>query len=454
MAGNETLEEAVRGSKTGQMTLSAYGSNPIQKHDGENEHGYQVGRNYSDFSTERSTLVSVYDEETADYIISKASEIDKLEENTIYNLRRRGELPKEANALVASLGHYDIDANNLTVDEAIKVSDYAHNKTDDIIRKKTDRIYDAQVRHINSINSRHDGREPAFFNEQEYIDKLALQEKFVAWDRGEYSTEKGFDVDAAYQRLLGSGVEDPSGALKRHLEEEDFEDLYDEGLVDYDMCFTYGPFTEKDIADAKIYQERTWTDITNSRYMQYAKGKAAKDQNGSHDETKVGKSLSDLLNETIRPGSMNVETDLIHDFVANEILQSRRLKARELAMTASAIALQTLDIKDADDNVAKQTLKDMRRSVKYMGYYLGMIFDRKKTEMKERFGSTMPLSAEFFEEIANESKNLSEARAEYLEEHYRPILTKLDEHLHNLLYDKKAMSELFVASQEPMDEYD
>ena len=194
--------------------------------------------------------------------------------------------------------------------------------------------------------------------------------------------------------------------------------------MDDSSIFIYGPFTEDDLNEARVYEEKSWTDITNSRYY---------DRKGGL----VKGGLSDLLEQTIQPRVNNLETDLLYDHIASEVLQTRRLPAKELMEASTAISMDVLKVKDGEDEKSEEDLKKMRGSIKYIGYYLGKIFGRSSEEMKERFGSTRPLKTEFYEEMIKEISAMGKSREDYFEKNYKPYLTKIDWHLHNLL---KAMA--------------
>ncbi len=401
----------------------------------------------------KETTIKYYGDKEWAALREDAVRIVNLDHDMVSGLRERGELSEEDDKKYTSLLKIGVDAKNLTVDEMSDVLDYAFDKTEEIRTRKTERLYDALNRHINGVRSRHDGMEPAFYNPVEAERKDAIRDKYLAWERGEFNLERGFDVEEAYNRLIEEGYE-PSEMLRRHLEEEDFEDLYDEGLVDDDLRFVYGPFTEENIKDMDVFESRTWTDITNSRYFDNSGRKSDSLSNAVsgvaiNNKKVTGKSLSNLLDETIRANSASPEVDLVYDYIASEVLQTHRLKAKELLIASSAVALDTLNIEGAESGRQEEILKSMRGSVSYISYYLGKIFGRSSSEMKERFGSTRPISKEFLTEMVGEIKELSPSRVEYVERYFKPLLTKLDEHFRNLLNNKVIVYE----KSSIMDEY-
>lgn len=422
---------------TGRNVLSTYGEYTPTSF----SEKLQASSNVLDYQIGINAVAQTFGEEAAKHIESELAAIDAINQNTISSLSERGELSEDARKLVATLDYYGVDAGNFTLDEARSILDYAENKTDEIRDAKTHRIYDALTYHINSVRSRHDGMEPAYYNEREALRKAAIQKKYAAWDKGEYPTERGFDVDDAYKTLLDDGYSDPSGILRQRLEEDDYEELSEDGLVDERCRFVYGPFTASDLEDAMIYKRKTWTDATNWRYL----GK-------SNDST--GRSLAAILNTAISGGETDIEADLIHDYVANEILQSRRLKTRELAMISVATALDVLEIKDAEGEKAEKSLEAMRQSVSFISYYLGKIFGYTKEELKDRFGSSRPLSKDFLDEIATEVQNLSDSREAYLEKSFKPYLTKLDEHLRNIMNVRATMDGQSSIMDQTSEEFD
>lgn len=402
--------------------------------------GQAGSKNLTEFAPGMNALELRYGAEYTKHLREELAKIDSTEENSIGSLAHRGELPADVEKISMELDKYGVDASNLTVPEAKDVYDYATNATEEIVKAKTDRIYDALSRHINGVRNRHDGQEPAFYNERETEWKDEVRDRYLDWERGDLDTERGFNVDEAYDRLVEEGYE-PSMALRRHLEEEDIEDLYDEGLIDESSMYAYGPFTKGDLDEISIFEDRTWTDITNDRYL-----------SGASED--LGKSLSTLLKKTIISRNNSIEEDLLYDHIANEVLQKRRLNAKDLTMVAPVIALESLSVKAAEGAEQKIEHEKMQRSTRYVAYYLAKIFDRSSEEMKHRFDSTRPLSKEFFEEMIAEAKSLTESRAEYIDKSQRPYLTKLDEHLHRLLNGLGAVStqsEIFASESEEYD---
>ena len=140
-------------------------------------------------------------------------------------------------------------------------------------------------------------------------------------------------------------------------------------------------------------------------------------------------------------GETSPEAGLVYDFVASEVLQDHRLKAKELLMASSAVALDSLKIEGVEGKRQEKEFESLRNSISFVSYYLGKIFGRSTTEMKERFGSSRPISGVFLSEMIDEIKGLSPARVEYIEESFKPILTKLDEHFRNILNNKVTINE-------------
>ena len=395
------------------------------------------------FETGIKAVAKHFGVEAAEHVRSDLARIDDIERRTIGALEGTDAMTDRVRSLVHTLDNRGINANNLTIAEAQAVEDYATNATEEIVHQKVNSIHGAIVHHIEGVHSRRDGAEPAFYNPKEIAKKERIGEKFVAWDRGEYDTEHGFDVEEVYARLVKEGCE-PSDALKRHLEEEDPETLHDEGLIDESDLYVYGPFTAKDLDDIEVYTSTTWTSVTDPRHFGGRKrvkktvtgpdGKLKHFTDGEVDLS--GASLSSLIGRTIDRSHHNgLEDDLIHDFIAREIIQSRRLEAKDLLTTSTALALDFLessDIKEAYSGDEKKEYNDTRRTVSWLAYYTGIILGYSTQELKDRFGSTRPIAKEFFDKAAEAIKNLSEKRSAYLDESFKPLLTKMDEHLHDL----------------------
>ena len=232
------------------------------------------------------------------------------------------------------------------------------------------------------------------------------------------------------------------------LENDDIEDLLDSGLIEEDDLYLYGPFTSNDINDIKLFNSSTWTDVTGRRYkltrkkkkveLKNADGEVIKDADGKAKTTTIevdraGATLASIIGDTVSPIISNIECDLTYDYIANEILQNRRLKSRDLLMASSAIALEVLDMDPPEDKEKRESYNSAKKTCSWIGYYAAEALGYRKSELKERYGNTRPTDRNFFEEIASTSEQLTEERAAYLDKYFKKTFTKMDEHIHEVL---------------------
>ncbi|MBR3236253.1 hypothetical protein IKF92_01040 [Candidatus Saccharibacteria bacterium] len=400
-----------------------------------------------------------FGQESAERVNNDLRRIDDIEEKTIKALENTDAMTDHAKGLVHDLRAIGIEAGNLTIAEAQSVDDFANNATPEVMDKKADIISEAISGSITSTHSRRHPFNPALVGEDYLKEINMLQDKCEAWDDRKVNTERGFDVENVYARLVEEGEIEPSDYAKQELEDSVIEDLIERYDLDERDFYVYGPFTGRDLNRAKDFLEQNYTQIVNRRFNggmkrvnthhkqgyktdeEYAEV-VAKDRATRPEIEHSGASLASLLNETIRNNSQDIEGDLVRNYVASEILQTRRLDMKNLVITSSAVSLEVLNQeKPSPDD--KRTLEEYhlaRQSVKMLAYYSGRALDYDQKEMKKRFGSTRPLSKEFFEEVASATEQLSDARSEYLDDEKKQYLVKMDEHLHEALIHLGALS--------------
>lgn len=420
-----------------------------------NKNNYSVteaaisGEEIAAFSVGMNAIEKRFGEESAAHISNELLKIDSIRNETLDALEQRDELKPELRSMARGLSTRGINAYNLTPDEVGRVYNYATNATPEIERAKIDRIFDAFHRHINSPSGRRDGLEPAFYNLEEAERKTELLDRYRDWDRGQLDLSRGFDVEATYERLIKSGeYEEGNWLLRDVLENDDIEDLLDRGLIEEDDLFIYGPFTSNDIKDIELFNSNTWTDVTGWRSnltrkkkkveLKNADGEVIKDADGKAKTTtievdRVGATLASIIGDTVSPNISDIECDLTYDYIANEILQNRRLKSKDLLMASSAIALEVLDMDPPEDKEKRESYNSAKKTCSWIGYYAAEALGYRKSELKERYGNTRPTDQKFFEEIASTSEQLTEERAEYLDKYFKQTFTKMDEHLHEIL---------------------
>lgn len=378
----------------------------------------------------------------AEAIRNQLVEIDRIDANTVGIIRETGNLPKEIDSKTRSLSLFGVNSDNLTIDEVESVYDYANNASEEIVLKKTERIYDSI---ITPIETRHLSRrieDSSLQDREDYSRVFEIQDRFIAWQQGKLDVSKGFDVDAAYEKLLEEGYE-PSNSLKAHLEEEDVEDLIEEGLVAEESVFRYGPFTNEDIELAEKALESSWQGVVNWRFngipkktgVRRTETMATIGQRQSRYIERQGANLNNLIKNTVNNSTSNLEQDLVREYVAGEILQSRRLKSREMMIASASLCLDVIDLNkpDKDDSLAKLEYSEARTAASQIAYYSSKILNIDSKEMQKRFGSRRPIKKEFFEEILKAASQMSDDRAEYLDKEFAQIFTKMDEHTHDMV---------------------
>lgn len=377
--------------------------------------------------------------------------IDAINANTVSRVREAGNLSIEIENKTHALNLYGINSDNLTPEEVELVYDYTNDATDEIVKKKIDQVYDALVIPIERVQS---ARNYNVYAEEEFIDPehaRSIQDRYIAWQHGELDIERGFDIDATIERLAENGHEELTVYLKHRLEEDDVEDLIAQGLVSEDDVYIYGPFTRADIEYAEGSLSATWENMVNWRLIGRSKklGKRRYDPekkiglNRSPEVDRLGATLFSLIKDTVSPRANNIDQDLVRDYIAGEILQTRRLQAREMLMCSSALCLDLLDVKaPGKEEKPEQKLEylEARDAASRIAYYSAKVLDIDSKEMRKRFGSNRPIKKEFFEEILHASESISRDRSEYLDDCFSQILTKIDEHTHNLIGHLAALS--------------
>ncbi len=428
----------------------------------------------------------------ADEVQGELERIDAIEPGTIFELRIHEKLSPLADSTARQLQFYGVNADHLTPDEARSVADFAADATPEIVERKVETIYDAFMRHVNGGRSRRDGLEPAYYDEAEFRRKTDLQDKFKAYQDGKIDLERGFDVEAVYRRLIEEGY-DESSYLRRHLEEEDLDVLMDEGLVGESDLFVYGPFTELDLDGIEADLSESWTDVTRPRFNGGTKkvGKRRREisaQRGVDQPSTTlhsGSSLAQLLGETIPVNANGIEQDLIHSFVATEILQNRRLSSKATLATSVSLAFDVLDLPELvapekpvepekpKDDSDEETMKkydeekkeydkkkkkyddemedyapdkleydEARVSVGWLAYYSAELLGYRHDDMKKRYGSQRPISRKFFDKVMHDLAALKPSDYEYMDEQFKQTLTKMDEHMCDIMYNLAALGYL------------
>ena len=379
-------------------------------------------------------------------IIAENERIDQLENTEIIEVRHElDNLPQGFRKIEYGLIAQGINPSLLTVEEAQKLSDYANNATPEIAEEKARAIHDTLMRTRNGVTHRRDW----FFNPEKAVRFDYLADKYDRYMRGEIDTECGYDkefclygydgekldddrsFDEARDSILSSGNYDPSpyesysdrsyARLARDMdspnsdrarlfENLDKEDLLEEGYISEDDLFVYGPYTNRDLQELENYKSPSWTN--GPAYGELSR-------------------TAELLSETVHKNRDSVENDLLREYVAHEFLPSRRMNARNTVSSLAAIGLDYASTpkEDTSNTLAESIRNKLDSDLKWGTYYIAKLFDMRREDLKERYGSTRPTTQEFFKEALARSEALTDAQVEDFEKTRGPILAKLDEWL-------------------------
>ncbi|MBO7657111.1 hypothetical protein J6S55_00460 [Candidatus Saccharibacteria bacterium] len=397
----------------------------------------------SDIETHRASFFVAEQHLPAEYINiirDELTHIDEIENTETIEMRRElGTLPKDfiktEHALIAS----GINPNLLTVDEAQGLYDYASNVNQEIIEQKAESVANAIARIRNGARSRRDWAfDPA---KAERMDQLA--KKYERYERGEIDIECGFDKAyylederraaedfnftsandrateegmrpddysvQAYSRLVRDMKTD--GYLERAFEDMDVEELLEEGIIEEDDLFVYGPYTRRDLReDYGIFKMSTWVDAVNFR-----------------DKSNV----ANILQESVIARNEDTESDLLREYVAKEILPNRRPTPKSELLLFSALGADFADKanEEIEAVMSKEKAKELHDNLSWASYYAAKILGMNSDELKEEYGSTRPVSKEFFEEVLKRSEALTEQQEKWMKKNVAPYLTKLDDRI-------------------------
>lgn len=441
-----------------------------------------------------------FDHEIANRVKNEFLRIKTIEHETIGARESRGELSNQDRVIMRNLTVRGINATNLTPSEAGLAYAYATDATPDIVKHKAERLIGSINKSIDLERKRSNEVSSVYSDQESFNLKAELNDRYDAWERGEVDVSRGFDIEKALQKAIENGYEDTS-YLRRELEDRDKEDLEKDGLVDESSLYVLGlPITQEELGSVQVYSSSKYTDITSSQLRGGYK-KARKNEYGRvlkqkfeqldpNDHSKGAESIriaynawnrrhssvgetsrfganlsnlvgsglkhlgehvnpitgkktytSEIIGNTIGSGPIDIEQDLLFDFIADEVLQSRRLRSKEMLIYASSLAIRALnDIKKPEDEYKKVDYDNMRTAISFLGYYSARILGFREKEVRERYGSNRPIKKEFFEEIAAASKSMTEQRADYLNDLYKGPLTKMDEHVFNVLLNIEALN--------------
>lgn len=397
-----------------------------------------------DIETHRTSLLLAerhLPKERIKNIKDELAHIDEIENTQTIEMRREfGTLPKEFTKTEFALVAEGINPGLLTVEEAQGLHNYASNADKDIIERKTETIANAIARIRNGGKNRRDWS----FNPRkaECLDRLTA--KYERYERGEIDTECGFDkahylesenktdrdyyfADAynravieegerpddysnqAYSRFINDmGVD---GYYERVFEDMTAEELLEEGIIEEDDLFVYGPYTHRDLKeDYEIFKVSTWVDTTNFR-----------------DKSNV----ATILQESVINRNNSTESDLLREYVATEILPNRRPTPKNALSLFSALGIEFAEksTDELESAMPKEKADELRDNLSWASYYASKILGMRAEELKEEYGSTRPTSKKFFEEVLARSEAITEQQEKWMKKSVGPYLTKFDERM-------------------------
>ena len=385
-----------------------------------NNHNMQV------FEPSLVAVEQYYGDEAVQEVRNDLARIDDINNHTIGSIEASGgAISEEATRAIKVLKNNKISVKNLTESEVVRVKGFINNETEEYEDMKVNYVDDAFSRGINGIHSRRDGKEPAFWDEDLQRKIEDWQDKFSRWRDEGKDPEAKFDANQAYDEYRE--YEGDNISVWRRLHEQDmdlYEDLLDGGSITDSSKYAIGYFTHKDIEDIDVFDKSKWVDILGYQY------KLTTDRNNT------STSLSALIDATIPSNTTDVEEELSYAFIAEEILQNRRLGPKNMLTVSSSLALKVLEMEEPKSSEMKKIHNEAMRSMGWLTKYIGLFLGYSKEELRQRFGggkNERPVNVDFYREIVNTVKGMSDDRSDYLSKGEKRILTKMDEHMHKLI---------------------
>lgn len=374
----------------------------------EDVYGLEISRRMEAYDDVMLVVGNRLGKEAEERVAGEIARIEEVESKTLSAIERRGEaLPADITDAARSLSIIGINAYNLTPDETKAVYDYSTDATKEIREQKVEKVADILFHSINGVRSTRDGTDPAFYNPLEVQDKDDLRSRYKEYSEGMLDTERGFDIDAVISRKISNrevsfNEEENLRAILEDMDEWTVEDLLANGYIEESDLYVIGPFNGRDLEKVDSYKRRTWSEVTPDQSI-----------NG----------LSALLDRTVNPHTEGIQSDLVYDYVAGEIMKSRRLGASEMMTAAAAVGLEAIN------EYGKDMPNMLKSSLSYLSYYSAKMLGYRTDELKQRYKAARPVNAKFYDEVAKMAQGLSDDRREYLEKNYTGYLEKMDDHL-------------------------
>ncbi|MBO4812832.1 hypothetical protein J5491_01660 [Candidatus Saccharibacteria bacterium] len=382
----------------------------IKSGENQNEALESINNSYMELATPGVKAVERYcGTEIANNVKLELNRIDRMRYESLDEKESRGELSKRDIENTKKLSIFGIYAGELTSEQAEKARRFATNEDPEAEKTKVDYIYDAYLRAKNTKNHRVDGKEPAYYNEREIGRREEIEEKYKLWDKGEFDTERGFDFEKAFERLVREGGHGSPEQIRNLLMDEQLtlDDLRNLDLVREKEELEIGPFTDDDLQDIVVFTKRMYVEPNSPRYKQ---------------------AISTIFQEIAPKGVSRLDESALQRYIAENIVQDLRPKAQELIQLTAATCLdfQKIDKPDKNEVANLKEYNKAKIAIREIGGYLRKLFYR-EDEVKKRFNTTKPMNKEFFSEVLAEANNLSEDRINFLDENQMQFLTKLND---------------------------
>lgn len=366
------------------------------------------------------------------------------DEETIEALTRKGALPPSFKLTENNLIANGISPNLLTVAEAEQLNDYVGDKTPEIVKAKVEEIINSIHRMRNTSKSRRDFGESSRADKFDRLAKLADD-----YENGEFDDREGnFDINryliARYSANYYQEIDYPAGrgygdeytnhydgysresyysffrdtgvmsSLERAIEDgATVEDLLEEYLISDDQIPVMGPFTRQDLEDIEVFQEALWAEP----------------------DARTNSGTKKLLSVTV-PG-VGLNAQLTARYVAEQFLPNRRLGPKDLLCLTASTGLSFLE---SESNIPEDDAREIKEKLSRASFYLGKAMLVSNKTLQEIYGSTRPVTEEFFKEVIQYANGLSRDRELILTSDINAYLQKL----HEWLFEVEALYEPYV----------
>jgi hypothetical protein len=369
---------------------------------------------------------------------------------------------------------HGLAAGPMTPEEAKKVLDYITDANENIRDKKVDQILDLmtkirtglqlerswtprQSRFLDYLTSKVDEYHKGNVN-TDTIDIRALYlDSLEEKDIKDYRSN-----DTNFGRVSYADIpytdEELGRILDIPIQDMDVKELIEYANVEDDKyVFAYGPFTYGDLRkidelrsvyakyDSKdemaLYQSRRsvgWAMLPDERLADtYHKHTTKKrDINGKpivRHSHRIG-ALNDFRDGSplgyFHVESGSIDQNLINGFIEKEILEKRRVGAKDMTALATSIGemISTTDI-DPNDEGQKAVNAELHHDLVYMSKYIRDAVGMTAQEAKDVYGKALPTSKDFYDEARKRSEGWTEQQDAYLNRERSSVFIKMQDWL-------------------------